>query len=104
VAVSTKLLTVDGAAELLGVSRHTVVELITSGRLTWRMAANKRTVLVEVPTDLEGESLEIGSQADARDLGGGQPPARHPETGVEVRRRTSGLHGISDVEAWSQPK
>ena len=97
-------MTVDQAAELLGVSRHTVVELITSGRLTWRMAANKRTVLVEVPSDLEGESLEIGSLVDARDLGRRQPPARHLESGVEVRRRTSALHGISDVEAWSQPK
>jgi excisionase family DNA binding protein len=35
-------MTVDQAAEFLGLSSHGVVELIASGQLTWTMAANRK--------------------------------------------------------------
>ena len=100
---SPSLLSVYEAAQLLGLSRHAVVELIATGRLTWTMAADKKTVLVEVPSDLNKFVREIGA-VRSREAAREAPPADQPHRRSEARLRRSERPALSDLDAWSQPK
>ena len=99
-----KLLTVDQAVELLRVSRRGVIDLIVKGTLTWTMAADKKTVLVEMPADLDKVDREIRASGQSRHVASRQSPI-----GVAGANKTTTREGressvISDIEAWSQPK
>ena len=65
--ISPSLLSVNEAAEFFGLSRHAIVELIVSGKLTWTMAADKKTVLVEIPLDLKAPVRETGACVRSRE-------------------------------------
>jgi hypothetical protein len=100
---SPRRLTVDQAAKRLGLSRRTVIELIGDGRLTWTMAADKTTVIVEMPTDLDQFVRQIGGSVKLQ--GAHQPsPIRTPGSSSQKRRRHGDGPTISDLDAWSQPK
>jgi hypothetical protein len=104
VAISPKLLTVDQAGRLWGLSQHAIVELIASGQLTWTLAAGKKTVMVEVPSDPEQFSRVIGASAESSDAGHHLPPAAQPDSRVNTRLSTGDRPTITDLDAWSQPK
>ena len=103
-ATSSSLLTVDQAAALLGLSWHAVVELIGTGKLTWTMAADKRTVLVEVPLDQDTFLREIGRSVTSREAACEASPTGQSDAKRETRRRRGDRPAISDLDAWSQPK
>jgi hypothetical protein len=101
---SSRFLTVDQAGSVLGLSRHHVIELIGTGTLTWTMAADKRTVLVEIPSDRDVVMQKIRAfvlecEAARRTSSSGLAAATR-----ETKQRRDVRHGLSDDDAWSQPK
>jgi hypothetical protein len=101
---SPKLLTVDQAAELLGLSSHAVVELIVSDQLTWTMAADKKTVIVAVPSDPDQLLRVIGASVKSSSAGHQPAPPAKLDSRVSARRHSGERPTISDLDAWSQPK
>jgi hypothetical protein len=104
VETSPKLLTVDQAAGLLGLSSHAVVELIVSDQLTWTMAADKKTVIVAVPSDPDQLLRVIGASVKSSGAGHQPPPPAKPDSRVNARRQSGERSTMSDLDAWSQPK
>jgi excisionase family DNA binding protein len=96
-------LTVDHAAEFLGLSRRAIVELIAEGKLIWTMAADKRTVLVKMPSDTERFLRDISCSLDSP-AGGARQPLRPTQPIQKAVRRPSATRTVSDDDAWSQPK
>jgi excisionase family DNA binding protein len=78
VATSPRALTVEQAAEVLGISRRAVIQLLADGTLTWTMTADRKTVLVEVPSDGDISPATPSDSAglDAHCVSGTAVPAR----------------------------
>jgi hypothetical protein len=102
--VTPRMLTVDQAAELLGLSRRGVIELIGDGTLPWTLAADKRTVLVETPADRKTCLPKIGASRQSVNTVRQQSLTSQPDSSVETLRRGDARRTISDLDAWSQPK
>ena len=99
---SSRMLTVEEAVQILGLTRRAVVELIGDGTLPWRMAADKKTVIVEVPCDVDGFLRAIGASGHAGDVTCPPSSPSSPRSTVTTRRRKA--PSLTDVDAWSQPK
>jgi hypothetical protein len=95
---------VDQAAELLGLSRRGVIELIGDGTLPWTLAPDKRTGLVETPADRDTCSPKVGASEKSVGTVRQQSPTSQPDSSVETLRRGDARPTISDLDAWSQPK
>ena len=101
---SSRMLTVEQAAQILGLTKHAVVELIGSGTLAWTMAADRTTVIVEVPDDADRFLREIGTAARSGDVARQVSPAASPRSTMTTPRRRRETPALTDLDAWSQPK
>ena len=99
-----RLLTVDDAAELLGLSRRAVIELIGDGKLTWTLAADKRTVVVELPCDRDNFWRELGVFLKSLGAADRQSPPSKPDLRLSTHSAGIERPTITDFDAWSQPK
>jgi hypothetical protein len=68
------------------------------------MAADKTTVIVEMPTDLDQFLRQIGGAAQLRGAAHQPSSPAKPDSRVNTRRRSAERPTISDLDAWSQPK
>jgi hypothetical protein len=100
----SRLMTVDQAAALLGLSRHDIIAMIGTGKVTWTLASDKRTVLVEIPAvraAVLGEGRACVTTREAVQTAASTTKADAARATKPQRRVRLAL---SAVDAWSQPK
>jgi hypothetical protein len=101
---SSRIVTVNDAAKLLGVSRRAVIELIADGKLTWTLAVDKRTVVVELPCDTDNFWRELGVFLKSLGAADRQSPPSKPDLRLSTHSAGIERPTITDFDAWSQPK
>jgi hypothetical protein len=105
VATSPEKLTVERTAEVLGLSRRAVIQLLGDGTLTWTMAADRQTVLVEMPSDRDTFLREIGASGTPAGISAAPTISSHtPASTAQTLPRRRERPSLADVDAWSQPK